>query len=73
MDYKFEVIGIIVDMENKNGFYWKFSDFIGVYGKIFVLNLIKMEFIRKEYYCEIFIENVFEWIFNEEVYLLLLG
>lgn len=73
VDYKFEVTGIIVDMENKNGFYWKFSDFTGAHGKIFVSNSTKTELIRKEHYREIFTENVFEWTPNEEAYLLLPG
>lgn len=71
VDYKFEVTGIIVDMENKNGFYWKFSDSTGAHGKIFVSNSTKTELMRKVHYCEIFTENVFEWNPNEEAYLLL--
>lgn len=71
VDYKFEVTGIIVDMENKNGFYWKFSDSTGAHGKIFVSNSTKSDLMRKVHYCEIFTENVFEWTPNEDAYLLL--
>lgn len=73
VDYKFEVTGIIVDMENKNGFYWKFSDSTGAHDKIFVSNSTKSELMRNELHCEIFTENVFEWTPNEEAYLLLPG